>query len=106
MENIKSSGSGKCFRNTLDIYNLMSRIPPRHLPIFVSANLARLPSLDPDVYDISALSQQVNDIRKGNSEQNVFVELKNEVSALKEQLSDLHIPKTQVAEITNHLSAS
>ena len=61
MENIKRSGSGKCSHNTLYIYNLMSPIPPQHLPIFVSANLARLPPLDPDVYDISALSQQVND---------------------------------------------
>ena len=56
--------------------------------------------------DINTLSQQVNDIRKGISEQNVFVELKNEVSAIKEQLSDPHIIKTQVAEITNHVSAS
>ena len=82
----------------------MSRILPGHLPIFVSVNPARLPPLDPDVYDISALSQPVDDIRKEISEE-ISLLSENELTTLKEQLSDLHIMKTQITEITNHLSA-
>ena len=80
-----SSGKSEC--NVSDICLLMHRIPPDKFPTIVTANLVKIPVLDPDVIDLSVVSQQVNDIKIGMLEVNVLQSRRKERTEIKRQLS-------------------
>ena len=104
LKNCQHTGNGKSEKNVLDIYALLGRIPLDICPVYVAANLAKLPPLDPDNYDVMALSQQVNEVRKGMSEFNNIASLRSEVNDIKMQLNDLLAIKHQVSEIAHQLT--
>ena len=104
LKNCQRTGNGKSEKNVLDIYALLGRISLDICPVYVAANLAKLPPLDPDNYDAMALSQQVNEVRKGMSEFNNIASLFSEVNDIKMQLNDLLAIKHQVSEIAHQLT--
>ena len=83
---------------------LMNRIPPAVFPRIAAVNLARIPVLDPDLFDLSVLSQQVNDIRKGTLEIDILQSCKKDISEIKKQLSSLNTLKDKVDEMNQLLS--
>ena len=89
MRNTGRTGSGKSEKHLMDIYALMSRVPTDKLPVFTAANLAKLPSFDMDCFDLSTLSQQVKEIRKGVKAESEMHNLLVEFPVLKAQLNEL-----------------
>ena len=95
MRNTGRTGSGKNGKHLADIYALLARVPSDKLPIFTAANLARLPPIDLDCFDMGTLSQQVKEIRKVVKAENDMSNLVTEFPVLKAQLNELLGMKTE-----------
>ena len=107
MRNCSRTGTGKTERHISDIYSLLGRIPCDKLPVFAAVNLARLPPFDLECFDLSTLSQQVKEIRKGIASETMLSDVMTEIPILKEQIKelltlkqDLDSVKTQVLQLT------